>query len=168
MIVVSDTTPIISMMKIRRLELLGRLYGQVIIPEVVYQELVANTVFQEESDIIRNCSFICVRKVRNQESVQLLRTVTGLDAGESEALILYSEQKADLLLMDERKGRGIARKMSAEHIGTMGILMNAYDRGLILPAEVEESIDTLLANNIRLGRKLCNMVLNYVGIAGKY
>lgn len=168
MIVVSDTTPIISLIKIKHLGLLEQMYGQVVIPAAVYQELVTNTLFQREADIVRNCEYIHTQRVQNQESVLLLRNITGLDAGESEALVLYSEKNADLLLMDEHKCRGIAKKMSVEYVGTMGILMEAYDEKLLKASEVEESIDTLLANQIRLGRKLCNMVLNYVGLESKY
>jgi len=39
-------------------------------------------------------------------------------------------QKADVLLIDEHKGRGVAKKMSVEHIGTMGIFMMEYDKGI--------------------------------------
>ncbi len=93
-----------------------------------------------------------------------MRDVTGLDAGESESLVLYEEKKADLLLIDEHKGRSVARKMAVEHIGTVGILMLAFDENLLTKDEVLESLKVLLAFDIRLSRKLCNKVLHYVGI----
>lgn len=62
-------------------------------------------------------------EVENVKSVCVLRAVTGLDAGESEALIIYDEQKADLLLMDEHKGRSIAKQLGVKHIGAAGILI---------------------------------------------
>lgn len=120
MIVISDTTPILSLLKSGQLELLEKLYGSVIVPEAVYDELTTNPVFEEEKAKISKCPFIKTEKVRNKESVLILRNVTGLDAGESEALILYGEQKADVLLIDEHKGRGIAKKMSVEYIWNDG------------------------------------------------
>ncbi len=44
---------------------------------------------------------------------------------------MYEEKKADLLLIDEHKGRSVARKMAVEHIGTVGILMLAFDENLL-------------------------------------
>ena len=69
--------------------------------------------------------------VENIKSVSVLRCVTGLDLGESEALIMYDEQKADLLLIDERKGRKVAKQLNTRYIGTAGILIQAYDMGLM-------------------------------------
>lgn len=60
MIVVSDTTPVISLLKAERLELLQRLYQTVLIPESVYQELIVNAAFEKEKEIIENCSFLKV------------------------------------------------------------------------------------------------------------
>ena len=120
MIVVSDTTPIISLLKADHLELLEKLYGKVLMPEAVYQELIGNPAYEREAEIIKNAKFLCVIPVENVKSVSVLRCITGLDLGESEALIMYDEQKADLLLMDERKGRKVAKQLKARYIGTAG------------------------------------------------
>lgn len=53
MIVVSDTTPLISFMKIGQLDLIQRLFGEIQIPEAVFEELVSNNRFPEESRQIR-------------------------------------------------------------------------------------------------------------------
>lgn len=164
MIVVSDTTPILSLLKAGRLELLEKLYRTVVVPEAVYSELTSNIAYKEEKEEIEKCPFLCVEKIHNVESVRILRDVTGLDAGESESLVLYEEKKADLLLIDEHKGRSVARKMAVEHIGTIGILMLAFDESLLTKDEVLELLKVLLAFDIRLSRKLCNKVLHYVGI----
>lgn len=163
MIVVSDTTPIISFLKVHRLELLKTLYGKIIVPGAVYQELTSNSAYEMEREEVIHCDFISIGEIQNEESVKILRNVTGLDAGESEALVLYDEWNADLLLMDERKGRQIANKMSIQYIGTMGILMLSFDEGLLVAEEVKAIIDEMLENNIRLSHNLCVKVLQYVG-----
>ena len=58
MIVVSDTTPIISLLKADYLELLEKLYGKVIIPKAVYQELIENPAYEREAEIIKNTEFL--------------------------------------------------------------------------------------------------------------
>ena len=168
MIVVSDTTPILSLMKIGHLDLLQSLYGQVLLPEAVYNELVSNPSFADEAKQINTCKFLAVERVKNKSSVELLRKISGLDAGESEAMILYEEQNAELLLMDEHKGRIVAKRMDIEYIGTAGILMLAYDKQLIAASDVEACLDRMLDQNIRLGKNLCNKILNYVGLKSKF
>lgn len=164
MIVISDATPIISLLKAGKLELLEKLYQTVVVPEAVYDELTRNHVYEEEKKEIEKCTFLTIEKVHNVESVQILRDVTGLDAGESESLILYGEKKADLLLIDEHKGRSVARKMSVEYIGTAGILMSAFDEGILTAKEVRDTLGVLLVCDIRLSLKLCNKILAYVGV----
>ena len=136
MIVISDTTPILSLLKAERLNILKQLYGTILIPKAVYRELTENPIYQKEGEIIKNTDFLSVVDVNNIQSVNILRAVTGLDAGESEALIIYNEQKAELLLMDERKGRLVAKQLNVRHIGTAGILMLAYDKNQIGRAHV--------------------------------
>ena len=50
MIVVSDTTPIISLIKINRLDLLEKLFQEVLIPDAVYRELTTNQSFSAEAE----------------------------------------------------------------------------------------------------------------------
>lgn len=109
MIVISDTTPIISLLKADRIDLLQKLYGIVLIPKAVYRELTENKKISNEAEVIKTLDFLHTITVKNVKSVNVLRSVTGLDEGESEALIMYDEQKADLLLMDEHKGRSVAK-----------------------------------------------------------
>lgn len=164
MIVISDTTPIISLLKANHLELLEKLYGNVLIPEAVYRELTENPVYSKEAKTIKTLNFLKMVSVENVKSVDVLRSVTGLDAGESEALIMYDEQKADLLLMDEHKGRSVAKQLNVRYIGTVGILLLAYDKELIQSLDVKLCLDMMLANGIRLDKKLCNIVLEHVGL----
>ena len=101
MIVVSDTTPIISLLKADRLDLLEKLFGEVLIPDGVYLELVSNSAFQEEAVKIRVCPFIRRVSVPQDDSLTMLRRATGLDLGESEAIYYADVNAVDLLLMDE-------------------------------------------------------------------
>ena len=123
MIVVSDTTPLISLLKISRLDLLEKLFGEVLIPSAVFNELTTDERFQLEANQIRQEKFIVVKEVNNLESVSILKRATGLDQGESEAIVLTDELNAELLLMDEAKGRNVSSQMGLQIMGTIGILM---------------------------------------------
>lgn len=101
-----------------------------------------------DTDYIKEVSVTDIR------SVNLLQRATGLDAGESEAIILSDEAKADILLMDEAKGRMVAKQMGITIMGTIGILMAAYDEQLLSANDVLQCIDTLQANGRHISEKL--------------
>lgn len=168
MIVISDTTPIISLLKADQLGLLEKLYGNVLIPRAVYKELTDNPIYTKEAVMIKKMDFLITVEVENVKSVSVLRAVTGLDAGESEALIMYDEQKADLLLMDEHKGRSVAKQLGVRHIGTAGILMLAFDKDLIPAMKVKACLDSMLENGIRLDKKICNIIMSHVGLKSEF
>ena len=132
MIVISDTTPLISLIKIGQLNLLNHLFGEVQIPSAVFEELISNPRFPDESRQIRECPFIKKINVTDTNAVNLLRRSTGLDAGESEAIILSDSISASLLLMDEAKGREVAAQMGIQLMGTIGILLVANNGNLLL------------------------------------
>ena len=143
MIVVADTTPLISLLKIEKLDLLEKLFGKVYIPTGVYQELTANPSFKSEAGSIEQCKYIQVENISDQRAVELLRRATGLDRGESEAIVLTDEQQGNLLLMDEAKGSSVAKKMGIRILGPIGILMIALEKQKITYTEIVQSIEIL-------------------------
>ena len=154
MIVVSDTTPLISLLKINRLDLLEKLFGKILIPQAVFNELTV------EANQIKNKKFILVKAVNKFESVGILKRAVGLDQGESEAIVLADELKADLLLMDEAKGRKVSVEMGHKIIGTIGILMAAYEEQELTSDEVKDCIDGLQRSGRHIGQNHYMMLLN--------
>ena len=153
MIVVSDTTPLISLLKINRIDLLEKLFGKVLIPDAVFSELTVDERFQLEADQIRQKEFIVVKLVTNSEAASLLRRATGLDKGESEAIVLTDEWKAELLLMDEAKGRNVSAQMGLRIMGTIGILMAAHEEHELTSDEVRECISGLQRAGRHIGQR---------------
>ncbi|MBP6469229.1 MAG: DUF3368 domain-containing protein [Chloroflexi bacterium] len=133
MIVVSDTSPLMNMAIISQLEILTELYGEVVIPQAVHDELVLKGQGMPGSQQIRSLPWLTVRQVRNDSLVIALRLQ--LDRGESEAIALAIELGADLLLIDERKARAVAQQFNLEYTGLLGLLIEAKEKGFITAVE---------------------------------
>jgi len=159
MIVVSDTTAIINLAMIGYLHLLPDLFGTILIPTEVYQEVIGNGGEMVGAEEVAKAGWIQVKTPKNQAFVnQLLKD---LDAGEAEAIVLALEEHADLLVIDERKGREAAKKHQLSIIGLLGILVIAKRKGLI-PA-VKPMLDRLLDEaNFYISERLLSEVLESV------
>lgn len=162
MIVVSDTTPLISLMKASRLKILKELFGEVLIPDAVFKELTDNPRFQAEADLIRHCGYIKTIAVRNYASVTGLLHVSGLDLGETEAIICAKENKADILLMDEAAGRRTAKSEGLSVMGTVGILLAAYDENILDADSVTKALESLKHADRHISRNLFEIALTHI------
>ena len=160
MIVVSDTTPLIALMKASQLGLLQKLFGTILLPQAVFAELTSNVTFQREAEIIRTCTFLEVVTVPDSGTVDVLRRATGLDLGESEAIVYADSNAADILLMDERKGRLVASSMGLPVMGSIGVLREAYAEKLISADEFRSAISVMQEAGIRLSKRLLQSVLD--------
>jgi len=154
MIIVSDTAPLISLLKINQIHLLKQLFGSVVIPTAVYHELVSNEKFQREAQIFKNLDFISIVPIKEPNTVSFLRSLTGLDLGESEAIVLSKQLKADTFIIDEKRGRRTALDLGLEIIGSVGILNLAYDNGLITKDEAILYVTQMRKNGSRIGDKI--------------
>lgn len=163
MIVVSDTTPLISLLKIDRIDLLEKLFGQVLIPRAVFDELTVDERFKLEADQIRRRQFIIVKTVQNPKSANILKRATGLDQGESEAIILTDELNADILLMDEAKGRAVSFQMGFKIMGTIGVLMAAYEENELTVEEVRACVKGLQSAGRHISQRHYQMLLDKLG-----
>ena len=137
-----------------------KLFGDVLIPQAVFDELTDDERFRLEADQIREKKFIVVKPVNNPESTNILKRATGLDQGESEAIVLTDELKADLLLMDEAKGRNVSAQMGLRIMGTIGILMAAYEEDELSSDEVRECIAGLQHAGRHIGQRHYQMLLS--------
>lgn len=129
MMVVSNTSPLINLAWIGQLDLLRELYGELLIPEAVWDEIVTQGVGQPGAEEVRTAGWIKTSAVKNSHLVRALRQE--LDAGEAEAIALALESRAVLLLMDERLGRETARHVGLDYTGVIGVLVEAKRKGLI-------------------------------------
>jgi predicted nucleic acid-binding protein len=127
MIVVSNSSPLISLSAIGRLKLLAQLFGSVSIPRAVHREVAEEGAGRPGAAEIRSSAWITCCDVGNSAVVTVLQGK--LDHGEAEAIALAVELSADLLLMDERLGRIEAARFGLRFVGTLGILIEARARG---------------------------------------
>ncbi len=105
MIVISDTSAITNLAAIQHLQLLPQLYNQVTVLEAVYRELAEIDPLVPGTLEVQTSSWLEVRQVVDRAMVERLQVEVRLDPGEAEAIALALELKADLLLIDERRGR---------------------------------------------------------------
>lgn len=119
MIVVSNAGPLIALAKIEQFELLRELFGKLCIPQAVYDEVVVIGAGKAGANETRQGvgNWIEVKKVKDLVMVKSL--LTKLGKGESEAIALALEMKADLVLLDDYKARATAEFMGLNMTGTM-------------------------------------------------
>lgn len=141
MIVVSNSTPIISLATVAQIALLESLFGQVYIPREVEREL-KDHQYPGHDDIDQ--PWCHIQDVQGTLYVGFL--CHDLDRGEAEAITLAKELYADTLILDERTGYMIAKQQGLHVIGTLTVLLMAKQHGFI------SSIRPILDEMILKGR----------------
>ncbi len=155
--VVSNTTPIISLLKLNRLDLLKQLYGQILIPLAVFREIEAGKTKGYYKDLSK-IDWISIVEIKDKKSVKYL---LDLDQGEAEAIVLATEFNADLIILDERLGRFYAKHAELKVTGTIGVLIKAKNEGLI--ESVKPMIEELVKKEVWISDKLKSEILKKTG-----
>jgi predicted nucleic acid-binding protein len=150
-LVVSDTSPIRALAHLGRVELLRDLFGEVLVPPAVAEELRTPPEGLPGVEILE-LNFVSIQTPHDRERVAELRLE--LDAGESEALVLALELGITAILIDEATGRAIARRLGLVPLGVLGTLVRAKQRGLIdqvtpLMDQLETEIDFFMSKALR-------------------
>ncbi len=126
--------------------------------EAVYRELVDIEPPVPGTREVQSASWLKVKQVFNREVVERLQGERSLDPGESEAIALALEINADLLLIDERRGRAEATRLGLRITGLLGILVEAKHQNLIVA--VKPLMDALIATSeFRVSLALYNQIL---------
>ena len=153
LIVVSDSTTIITLLNINRLDVLKNIFSLVYIPQKVYEEIVI------EEKIVLDKDFFIVKEINDKNLYTLLRK--SLDAGECEAIVLAKEMELSLII-DEKKGRKIASNLGINIFGFIGLLVLNYKRGELTKQDTLDVFYKAKAQGFRVGVKLENAFLELI------
>jgi predicted nucleic acid-binding protein len=131
--VVTNTSPLILLAKIERLDLLGQLYETVLVPSSVYDEIRIRS--GRETEQVQTLIQSNMLHLRRAIADMVNSLPVDLGRGERETIALAIETDADLVVVDDQEGRRIARNRGLRVTGTIGILIEARERGLIASSE---------------------------------
>lgn len=151
MAVISNSSPLIALCQIGRLDLLGQLHPQILIPPAVAKEV--------EPTIARLPGWVEVKPLRLPPRPD---TVSGsIGPGEHEVISLGLELSAVRPILDERPARRLAASLGLAVIGTIGLLLAAKDRGLL--AKIRPELDRLLTARFFMDQELYDRAITLAG-----
>ena len=148
-VVVADTGPIHYLVLIGESEILATLFEKVAIPSAVRDELIHAEAPEAVRNWMREPPAWVELHPHSEGSVDI--ELEGLDEGERAALTLAALLRADLLLLDDRKGARVGRKKGFRVIGTLRVLQLAASRGLL---DLADSFERLKRTNFRYRQEI--------------
>lgn len=147
-IIISDTSCLIALSKIKKLDLLRDLYQEIIITNDVYQEFGGSLP-----------DWIIISEVKDKLKQKDIEEL--LDKGEASSIALALEIDNATLIIDEIKGRKIAQSFNIDIIGTIGVILLAYKKGLV--TDVTSLILRLVNKGFRLSDNMINKIIEKYG-----
>lgn len=152
--VVSNSTPIIALLRIGRLGILEELYGEVIIPKAVHEEVTV-----KDASALDGFGWIDVRDIANIAAKEAFAAT--LHDGEVEVMLLAKEIGAGLIIMDDGLARKHARYLNLTVTGTVGVLLRAKQNGII--NEIRPALDDLVRQGFYISNDVLREVLRLAG-----
>jgi len=157
--VVCDSTVLIGLAKIGKIEILKNVFRTIYIPQAVYEEIVTKGKNKPGSGEIAGAKWINCQSVNDRRMVKILQAQFGY--GESEVLLLGKQLNADWLLLDDEKARNAAISANFKVMGLGGVLSVAKELGFI--HHVKPLLDELKNKNFRMSDKIYNEILKKSG-----
>jgi len=152
MIVVSDTGPLNYLALIGHVEALPKLYEVVVIPKAVAYELSRPSCAETVRDLIESPPVW----LRIDQAPECDPDLSALGDGEQQAIALAQTLHADLLLCDDRDARDAALRKNLRVIGTLGVLQEASQNGLL---DLADALAKLRITNFRVSKSLIDRIL---------
>lgn len=156
MIVVCNSSSLIALSKIGHLEIFEKLFKEIFIPNAVYKDLIIKGLGKTGIAEIGSAGWIKRRYVKNTKLVKKLNI--SLHSGESEAIVLAKELKADFIILDDRRARNLAKMERLNVIGLLAVLIKAKEMGVI--SKIKPIVDSLRRNDFFMKESLFLDILN--------
>ena len=152
----ADTGPLIALARVDRLQLLRCLLGNGVIPPAVHREARTESDRPGAKGIGQALSVGWLRVAPLGDEAPLADLLRVVDAGEAEAMALCLLRQARILVIDDAKGRKVARRAGIPLVGVAGVLLGAKSKGLL--GAVSPVLDDLASVGYRLSRDLIDGV----------
>lgn len=162
MIVVCNSSPLISLARVGQLDLLRQLFGQIQLADEVWQEVVVRGAGRPAAEAVHTAKWIERHPAAPADEMLRLRSQHALGTGELATVRLARALRADLAIIDERAARRLAQADGLAVMGCVGILETAFRRGLV--SDLRRSYQQMLAQGIRIDRQLLNNSLTACGL----
>ena len=156
-LVVSDSSPLIALLNIKKFELLQKVFSKIIIPPKVMSEIEEGLNSGSEWFAYKQQGFITTQTLEDDPRLLLLELQ--LDPGESEAILLADQLKLPLLI-DEKAGRKIAKDFGLQVRGLVGVLYSLRQRKEISQTEMVAIVDALEQVSFRLSSALKSLLID--------
>lgn len=156
---VVNTSPLVFLGNLGRLELVRHEGREVYIPRAVAEEIAEKPDAAAQAVRAACATWMQVRNVTDETAVPLVQA--SLHKGEAEAIVLATELHAERLVMDDQDARRFANRCGLAVIGTLGILLAAKQRGAI--ASLRAEINALVSLGFRANPRLVTAVLQSAG-----
>jgi predicted nucleic acid-binding protein len=154
-ILILDSSPLITLARIAKLPLLQSLANQIVIPSGVYQEMVSTGKDRPGALSVQTATWL-VKKTPTDVSA-LDRLAQRLGRGETEAIVLAKELPDSIVELDDALARRVAREEKVPDVGTVGLLIHAKHRGLL--SSIKPILQDLKQAGFYLDQSLINLVL---------
>ena len=154
-LIISDSTTIITLLNIDRLDVLTNIFSCVYIPKRVYEEIVI------EEQIVLDEDFFVIKEIEDKKLYKLLSK--SLDTGECEAIVLAKEMGLSLII-DEKKGRKIASNLGINIFGFIGLLVLNYKNELLTQKDTMDVFYRAKKQGFRVGLRLENEFLGLIAV----
>lgn len=155
--IVADTGPIIAFARMGRLDLLRQVFGELLIPDAVYEELVVKGKRRPGAAEVERGEWIHRRTVTDRAAITQLPP--DLHPGEREAIILAQELRVQLLI-DEDRGRRISAAHGIEFLGSLRVLAEAKRLGLI--DQAKPIVEAMLTAGYWIDEELLSLFLQEI------
>lgn len=157
MIVVVDSSSLISLARIGKLDILKDMFDKIYIPQDVFEEVVTTGRNRPGSKEIEDAIWIEKREMKGRKTIESLARESNLSRGELATIMLAKELNADLIILDEKRARKVAEFANVNVMGTAGVLEQAYQKGMI--SNLKEVLDELKESGFRLSEKVYYEIL---------
>ena len=152
--VVSDTSPLLNLALIERLDLLESQFSNITVPTQVWEELTEGNAGVDALSALRANGFLTVVSV--ERSDLFIEIFHELDRGETAAICHAITHDADLVLLDEKDGRQVARRHNLTVTGVIGILLRGAKVGAV---NLKQELDALRTAGFWISDDLYSRIL---------